>query len=337
MLLPWQKHTRIAVVGDVMLDEYLDGEVHRISPEAPVPVVHVKKEFLVLGGAGNSAANISALGGTATLISVLGDDQTGADITKLVHSHDYMNPIFVVAPERITTRKTRITSHTHQICRVDRETTEPLSNKLQMELFLKFEQLFADPKLRPDAVLLSDYAKGVLSPDICQELIEVAKSYETPVIVDPKGQDYLKYCGATLITPNRKEACEALKVDPHSKVTGEKLGEQLCDLLDFDNVLVTLGDEGMVLVQRGKQSIHLPAVAREVYDVSGAGDTVAAVMALGLGSNCTLEYSMQLANRAAAIAVSKTGTQPIKDLELLQALEAEEKASPWSRFKSFFR
>lgn len=338
-MLPWKQTTRIAIVGDVMLDEYLDGEVHRISPEAPVPVVQVTKEFCVLGGAGNSAANVSALGASAFLVSVIGEDQTGFDLTNILHSHDLMTPFFVVSKERLTTRKTRITSHTHQICRVDRETTAPLSNALQMELLHKVEQLFAEPisSFRPDALLLSDYGKGVLSYDVCRQIIDIAKTYETPVVVDPKGRDYTKYCGATLITPNYKEACEALKVDPYSNIKGETLGEQLRDLIGFPNVLVTLGDQGMVLVQGNKPSIHLPAIAHEVFDVSGAGDTVAAVMALGLGAGCSLEHAMHLANTAAAVAVSKTGTQPVKDYELIQALDAEKRGTLWNRVRSFFR
>lgn len=333
-MLPWQKtRTTVAVIGDVMLDEYVDGEVQRISPEAPVPVVEVRRQFCVPGGAANSALNVSALGASTHLYSVVGTDETCFLLEKLLEQDDWVIRLFVFDDSRLTTRKTRITCQGHQICRVDHETTEPLSDQMRTSLVEKIA-ISLEPPVIPNAMLLSDYGKGVLTPESCRALIELGAKHEIPIVVDPKGRDYTRYCGATLITPNRKEACDALKIDPRSKVTGQELGEQLRDLFGFPNVLVTLGAEGMVLVQRDAPSLYLPAVAQEVFDVSGAGDTVAAVMALALGSGCSLEEGVHLANTAAAVAVSKHGTHPVKDSELLRALEKHQ--GFWDKIKGLF-
>jgi D-beta-D-heptose 7-phosphate kinase/D-beta-D-heptose 1-phosphate adenosyltransferase len=326
--------TTVAVIGDVMLDEYVDGEVQRISPEAPVPVVEVRRQFCVPGGAANSAMNVSGLGASAHLFSVVGMDETCFLLKNMLKNDDLVIPLFVFDDSRMTTRKTRITCQGHQICRIDHETTEPLSDEIRVSLVGKIEESLQTPNL-PNALLLSDYGKGVLTPESCRAIIELGQKHEIPVIVDPKGRDYTRYCGASLITPNRKEACDALKIDSHSKVTGEYLGEQLRDIFGFPNVLVTLGAEGMVLVRRQAPSIYLPAVAQEVFDVSGAGDTVAAVMALALGSACPLEEAVHLANTAAAVAVSKHGTHPVKDSELLQALE--KRKGFWDKVAGIFQ
>lgn len=316
--LPWGAQT-IAVFGDVMLDEYLEGAVVRLSPEAPVPVVHVQNQFSVPGGAANAACGVQAFGGTTHLFSALGSDETGSQL-KMLLTRDGVKTHFVMT-SRPTTRKTRVVSGSYQICRVDREYVGPLPESTEKELI----NLITTSIGGLDAILLSDYGKGTLTKNLSRAVIDAASKRHIPVVVDPKGRDYSKYDGATLITPNYKEACEALGVDMHDGLSGADLGKQLLDRYDLTYVLVTLGADGMVLVRRSMEPLHLAAVAHEVFDVSGAGDIVAAVMTLSLSSGLQIEEAMTWANVAAGIAVTKQGTQTVSMNELVQQTKCQKK------------
>jgi D-beta-D-heptose 7-phosphate kinase/D-beta-D-heptose 1-phosphate adenosyltransferase len=222
--------------------------------------------------------------------------------------------------DRPTIRKTRVTSSIHQLVRIDWETAQPIANSVQDKILHELN------KIQFDAMLVSDYGKGVLTPRILKELLKLAKSRGVPSVVDPKDRDFSRYREATLITPNRKEACEALEIEPSNEVSGEVLGRELQKKYELQNVLVTLGPKGMVMipVKQSDSPIQMPALAREVYDVSGAGDTVAAMMTLGFASKASSEHSMRIATTAAALVVQKRGTQPVGLVELEVALKAKD-------------
>jgi D-beta-D-heptose 7-phosphate kinase/D-beta-D-heptose 1-phosphate adenosyltransferase len=319
-LIPWlagKRPVRVAVVGDVMLDEYLDGSVTRISPEAPVPVHLVTKTFHVPGGAANAALNVQLAGGEALLFSVTGDDDARRLLLAILGKDKVDCANMVPVSDRPTVRKTRITANSqHQLVRVDWERVHAITPETRAILVAGLRQATFD------AVLLSDYGKGTLTPELLAEVIALAQDRKVPVIVDPKGRDYAKYRGATLITPNRKEACDALGLDAAGTETAEELGRQLQRTFGLENVLVTLGPKGMLLVPKAGEAVALPAIAREVFDVSGAGDTVVALMALGLAARTKLVDAMHVANTAAAVVVGKWGTQPIYAHELEAALRA---------------
>jgi D-beta-D-heptose 7-phosphate kinase / D-beta-D-heptose 1-phosphate adenosyltransferase len=320
--IPWLKSDRpikIAVVGDVILDEYLEGQVNRISPEAPVPVHRVSRTIHTPGGAANAARNVKLAGGDVELISVLGNDESGRVLRKILDSDGIDDSGLITVTDRPTVRKTRLTSSRQQMVRIDWEEIHPISEESQNKIIDKLE------KMDFDALLISDYGKGALPIRLLANILELAKKKKKPAVVDPKGRDYSKYLHATLITPNRSEACDALGVDPNHDWSGEELGRRLQKTFGVQNVLVTMGPKGMVMVPaapdgHSDKTIVLPAIAKEVYDVSGAGDTVVALMTLALGAKASLELSMKLANTAAAVVVEKWGTQPITLAELEAAL-----------------
>ena len=320
-LVPWlvgPRPMRVAVVGDVILDEYLEGQVNRISPEAPVPVHLVSKSVHGCGGAANAARNVKLGGGEVELFSVIGNDEAGRQLKALLAKDHIDTSYLIQVDDRPTIRKTRITSANHQIVRIDWEKASPIDRAAQEKI------LGALRNTSFDALLISDYGKGTLPISLLSNLLELAVSRGVPAVVDPKGRDYSKYLHATLITPNRKEACDALGLDPSGDYTGEELGRRLQRTFGLSNVLVTLGPKGMVMIPHGSTGagepavIELPAVAREVYDVSGAGDTVVAVMTLCLACQAPLPDAMRIATTAAGLVVAKWGTQPIR----LQELEA---------------
>ena len=320
--IPWlvgSRPPRIAVVGDVILDEYLDGQVNRISPEAPVPVHLVTKTLHGAGGAANAARNIKLAGGDVMLLSVIGTDEAGRNLRNLLQRDQIDTSYLQAVNDRPTIRKTRITSSSHQLVRVDWERVHPISQEVQDWIMNGLKSI------EFDALLISDYGKGALPISLLSNLLNLAVQRKVPAVVDPKGRDFSKYLHASLITPNRKEACDALGLDPAEDHSGEELGRRLQSTFGLQNVLVTMGPKGMVLVpQSGSKDtpnpIELPAVAREVYDVSGAGDTVVAVMTLCLAARAPMIDAMHIANTAAALVVAKWGTQPIRLDELTEAL-----------------
>ena len=315
---------KIAVVGDLILDEYLDGSVNRISPEAPVPIHRVRDKTETAGGAANVARNVQLSGGNTYLLGVLGNDDAGQSLCRIIEKDGIDFSLTITSNDRPTIRKTRITANHQQLVRIDWEQIEPISSELQEQLFEKIQQCNAD------VILVSDYGKGCLTNHFLRKLIEYGKSTGKKVVVDPKGKDYSGYFGADLITPNRTEACEALGIDSAQNPDPIFLAQRLRDQFGIRNVLVTLGEQGMVGLEehaKPEQAIVLPALTREVFDVSGAGDTVIALMTLAWGSGSSLSDAMHIANVGAGIVVEKWGTQPITAHELKRALKIDQPAS----------
>jgi rfaE bifunctional protein kinase chain/domain len=308
---------RVLIVGDLMLDEYVVGDCDRISPEAPVPVVRVHTRQVVLGGAGNVAANIAALGGIPEIVATVGINDGMPDAvvrTKLAESGISDRGLVPVA-ERPTIRKTRLFSGIHQVARFDEEVSTPLSKSKAAEIVRLATARVPDV----DVIVLSDYRKGVLTPIVIAEIIRSAADYGVPVIVDPKGEDFSRYLGATLVTPNAREARIAAEVPPDSE-NWNLITSQLLRLAEVDAVAVTCGAAGIVI--RGREDprySHRRTLARPVFDVIGAGDTVAAAFAIGLGSGLDFVAVADLANLAAGVVVMKPGTSTVSREELVAA------------------
>lgn len=305
------------VIGDVMLDRYLMGEVGRISPEAPVPIVLVKSEQLRAGGAANVAANLALLGIRTHLVGCVGDDTEAAGLTRLV-SESGTQARFITSATRPTIAKTRVIGGHQQMLRLDQEDNTAFSATETSALLTAVETEIAQ---KPAIVILSDYAKGLLSTQICQQVIRQCKSKNIPVLVDPKGKDYSKYQDATALTPNKKETAEACNTTTQDVDLLAKAA-QLKTSLKLDFLAVTRGEEGISLIDEAAH--HLPATAQQVFDVSGAGDTVIATLAAGLIHDLSLLHSLELANIAAGVVVGKLGTVPITQAELLDALATKQ-------------
>jgi D-beta-D-heptose 7-phosphate kinase/D-beta-D-heptose 1-phosphate adenosyltransferase len=300
--------TKVAVVGDLMLDEYVWGDVDRISPEAPVPVVRVRERTHIPGGAANAAAGVVALGGTAQLIGIIGDDEAGRTLLAALEARGIGRDGIVSSNERATTTKTRVIAHNQQVVRTDVEELEPPDHGLDEQL----TGAVAHAAGESSALVVSDYGKGAVSRRVAAAAIS---SSPGPVIVDPKGGDYAKYRGATVITPNVHELELATRVQVVGDDTLVEAAALLRAQLDGTAVLVTRGASGMSLFADGTR-VDIPAVAHSVYDVTGAGDTVVAVLATALGAGVELEDAARLANRAAGIVVGKVGTATVELTEL---------------------
>jgi len=310
------EHLNVLVIGDLMLDEYLWGKVERISPEAPVQVVEVHHEELRLGGAGNVINNLVALGAKVRVCSVLGDDADGRLLRELLAELAVDISGILLASGRVTSRKTRVLASNQQIVRIDRETRAEISSEQERQLIESVHTALPTSQV----LLVSDYLKGVLPEGLLQEIIVAAREVGVPVVVDPKGSDYQKYRGATALTPNRKEAQVASGVVISDKNSLCKAGQQLCRDLDLEALVLTRSEEGMSLFYRDSKELHLPTEAREVFDVSGAGDTVLALIGLGLASGLPLADAARLSNLAAGIVVGKVGTSTVTAAEILEVL-----------------
>jgi D-beta-D-heptose 7-phosphate kinase/D-beta-D-heptose 1-phosphate adenosyltransferase len=309
---------RVTVIGDAMLDRFVYGRVSRISPEAPVAVLAVDRDSAVPGGAANVVHNITALGGHAKFVAAIGADRDGDDLKALLTADPNAEPALLEVPGRITTLKTRYIAAGQQLIRADRETAAPLGPEAAENLLTA-----ATAHLAPGAVLvLSDYGKGVLAGETPQHLIKAAAAAGAVVIVDPKGRDFGRYRGADLITPNRKELQEATGMDVSTEEGIVEAAATLLRLHQFGAVLVTRSEDGMSLVTR-EGAVHFPAEAAEVFDVSGAGDTVIATLSLAMSIGAELPEGARLANIAAGVAVGKVGTATIRPDELLAALNPE--------------
>jgi D-beta-D-heptose 7-phosphate kinase / D-beta-D-heptose 1-phosphate adenosyltransferase len=308
---------RILIVGDVILDKYIWGEVQRISPEAPVPIVRTTHQSNQPGGAANVALNITKLGGQSVLVGFTGGDEDEVLLTQSLRANG-ISSSFVISSGFPTITKLRILGGRQQMLRLD---TERLGTRKQEDyarlLELVFEQL---PQCH--AVVLSDYAKGTLPPDVCQAIIQRARELGIPVLVDPKAADFSRYHGATTICPNLGELSAATGVSTSDLKTVLDAAEAMVTPLDLKFLTVTLSEKGIALVRPGKSFVD-PAHARQVFDVSGAGDTVIAVLALCVASNLQPESSIQLANLAAGVVVGKVGTVPVERHQLLAALSPE--------------
>jgi D-beta-D-heptose 7-phosphate kinase/D-beta-D-heptose 1-phosphate adenosyltransferase len=303
------------VIGDLMLDRFVWGSVSRISPEAPVPVVLLERETAMPGGAGNVVRNIAALGGRALPIGVRGDDQAGDALERLFEDAGVPREGLVVARGRPTTVKTRVMAHQQQIVRIDRE--EDGEHLAETRAALRERSLERLGGVQ--AVVVSDYDKGAITPDLLQAILPEAARRGLPAIIDPKIRNFPHYRPATVVTPNSREAMEAAGAVARSDQEFEALGRTLVGRLGLPHLLITRGDAGMLLVDRAGRATRIPAEAREVFDVAGAGDTVTAALALALAAGADILEAARLANLAAGVVVGKVGTASLSAAELVGA------------------
>lgn len=292
----------ILVIGDLMIDKYLWGECNRISPEAPVQVINVKKETKQLGGAGNVINNLLALGANVGMISVVGDDEGGEEILALLEEAGVEQKSLFVQKGRKSGQKNRVMAIRQQIVRIDKESVEDISKQSQALVLKAFDDMVDGY----ESILLSDYGKGVLSKNVCESIIHKANMLNIPILIDPKGSEYEKYANATLLTPNKKEAILATKVEIKDEKTLLFSMQQMKQKLNLKYSLVTLSDEGIAFYDK---NLHvIPAIAREVYDVTGAGDTVLATLGYAFACGADVHKAVALANKAAAVVVGKVGS-----------------------------
>jgi D-beta-D-heptose 7-phosphate kinase/D-beta-D-heptose 1-phosphate adenosyltransferase len=303
--------SRIVVVGDLILDRYLLGDTERLSPEAPVPVVTVREQRAALGGAANVAANVAAMGATCRLVGVVGDDPTGRALRTEMATLRLMDDFVETTAGRPTTSKTRVLARGQQVVRIDEEVDRLLEDAELERVMARTEAALADA----DALLLEDYNKGLLAPALIRAAMATAARRGIPVVVDPKFRQFFDYAGATVFKPNRREMESALgaEVDLEQR---DALPRALTRL-KVQNLLLTLGADGMVLVTRDGATTNLPSLAREVYDVSGAGDTVTAWVGTCLAAGATVREAAQMANIAAGIEVGKAGVATVSPAEVL--------------------
>lgn len=309
---------KVCIIGDLMLDHYMIGTVERISPEAPVPVVRVTREDRLLGGAGNVARNVAALGGKPLLFGCTGDDPEGAALVRMCAEAGIESRI-LKDTTRPTTRKTRIIAHNQQVVRVDSEQPDPLPEPLLDEMFSKLSKILPEFPV----IVLSDYGKGIISRGLMGRLMDLlAPLPQRPlVLVDPKPVNYDLYQGVDLLTPNTKEAGEGAGLPAKGRDGVLAAGRALFKRLRCKHLLVTLGAEGMALFESPDKVRHIPTVAQKVFDVTGAGDTVIATLALGLAAGLDLITASVLANHAAGLVVAQVGAATASALELAQAVE----------------
>jgi D-beta-D-heptose 7-phosphate kinase/D-beta-D-heptose 1-phosphate adenosyltransferase len=308
---------KILVVGDIMIDRFIWGKVSRISPEAPVPVVLVDKETFLLGGAANVVNNIHALGGGVSLCGVVGDDEMSQQVFQKLNDMGIAAEGVFVGKGRQTTVKTRIIGHHQQLVRIDRETTEELKGPALRNIseFLKKNMDHFD------GMVLSDYGKGLLTKELIRRTIRKAREEGKFVMVDPKVKNFFFYKGATVVTPNSAEASAASGVIIHDLPTLRKAGRLLLRRLNCDALVITRGEEGMAIFEPHQEPFLVPTVAKEVYDVTGAGDTVIGTMALALGAGAGVIEAAKLANYAAGIVVGKVGTATVHRDELMTVIK----------------
>ena len=314
-LLDAASRVRVTVVGDAMLDVYLRGEVDRISPEAPVPVVHVRERRYALGGAGNVAQNVRAVGAGCDIVAAIGDDAGGRSVCAMLR--EMGAPLdSLITVDRPTTTKTRIVARSQQVVRVDEEDDTDLEGEEVVRLTRAVETAIAGA----DALILEDYNKGVLVPRVIDAAMRAARAKGIPIVVDPKYRNFFLFRGATIFKPNRRELEAALGADvdlDHPEALPSTFSR-----LGVDHLLLTLGERGMVLISSGGQVKHVPTVAREVYDVVGAGDTVTAYLALVLAAGGAPTEAAVVANFAAGVEVGKLGAATVSPEEIVDAYDA---------------
>lgn len=309
-----QQH--IIVLGDLMLDEFIWGDVRRISPEAPVPVVEVKRESWHLGGAGNVVANLLALGAQATPIGLIGADAAGERLRQAFAACQANLTGLVTDAARPTTLKTRIIAHGQQMLRADRENRAPINTATEDQLLAQFHALLPGAA----AVIISDYDKGLLTPRLLQAVIASTRAQAKPVCLDPKIKNFLHYREVDVITPNQLEAERAAQLEIVDENSLRAAAQKIRALLDCQNVLITRGEHGMSLLSANDTLFNIPTVAREVYDVTGAGDTVIATLTLALAAGAQLSEAAVIANHAAGVVVGKVGTATLSQAELQASL-----------------
>jgi rfaE bifunctional protein kinase chain/domain len=314
---------KIAVIGDLMLDRYIWGSVSRISPEAPVPVVEVDEESTRLGGAANVANNIASLGGVPLMVGVVGDDPGGAALRRLVEERGYPVTGVVTDSSRPTTTKTRVIAHGQHVVRIDHEAKHDIAAEVQERLIAVLTRDM--PTL--DGIILEDYNKGVMTAGLIRTAIDLARRHKKIITVDPKFNNFFEYTGVTVFKPNRKETEEAIGRKIKDVAEVEAAGRELLKRLQAKNVLLTLGEKGMMLIEENGQASHVPTTARRVADVSGAGDTVISTLTMALAAGATTREASMLANHAGGIVCGEVGIVPI-DRKVLYgtALESSEAA-----------
>ncbi len=308
------------VLGDIMVDEYIWGTVSRISPEAPVPVVEVEEENIRLGGAGNVVANIRALRGQADLVGVAGGDSMAERLVSEIERIGVKPDGIVIDRSRKTTVKSRVVAGGQHVVRFDRECIEDLDHEVQERV----QELIRDRLDRVDALIISDYGKGVINARLLEEVIPLARARGVVTVVDPKINHFDLYREVSVLTPNHREAVAAWGRPVRSESDVAAAGRHLLDRLKVQAVLVTRGEKGMSLFEGNGRVSHIPAVAQEVFDVTGAGDTVVGTMALALASKASMVEAAQLANHAAGVVVGKRGTATVSLTELKHSLGLEE-------------
>jgi D-beta-D-heptose 7-phosphate kinase/D-beta-D-heptose 1-phosphate adenosyltransferase len=310
--------TVILCTGDIMLDHFVYGDATRLSPEAPIPVVLVKRKVSMPGGMGNVVRNLGDVGVLPLAVSVAGDDSHARELSELFIHAGWLPPLMVKDPGRKTSVKTRIIAGRQQVVRVDEETVRPLDGDAEDKLIATVGRHVRGVK----GIILSDYGKGIITPRFAREVISFAKAGGIPVAVDPKGKDYSKYHGATLVTPNRMELFEATGLSVSDDSAIMEAGTKIMLGHDIENLMITKSEEGMLILRRengGISSIVLPAMARDVADVSGAGDTVIALAAASLAVGASLLSAAQLATMAAGVVVGKIGTATATPKEIEEA------------------
>ena len=311
--------TRTLVVGDVMLDHYIWGNVSRISPEAPVPVVNVTKESLLLGAATNVVNNINSLGGRVSVCGVIGHDDAGRQLVHMLRVQGVRTDGLIVEEGRPTTIKTRIIAHNQQVVRFDRETKIAIEGDTHQRIF-DFVKRQVQEGL--DAIVLSDYSKGIVTKELVRNIVGLARKNDVIVSVDPKVNHFGIYSGVTILTPNTKEASIGSKIDIVDDRSLLKAGAVLLKQLKCDAVLITRGEHGMSLFEHGGKITHIPTVAQEVYDVTGAGDTVISVLTLSMAAGAGMVDAARISNYAAGIVVGVVGTATVKSEDLKQKITA---------------
>jgi len=306
----------VLTVGDVILDRYLQGEADRISPEAPVPVVRLREIVYRPGGAANVAANVAGLGGIGRLVGCVGEDEEAAILDELLESQGVADRELVTDADRPTTCKTRVIAERQQVVRIDWESQVAVAPDVEQRLLLAVEKRIGSA----DVVVLSDYGKGVGTTTFCTQLVAVARRDAKPVVVDPKGRDYTKYRGAAIVVPNQHEASVAAGREIDDDRSAADVGRLLRQRLQCQAVLITRGGAGVSVITQDGGEVHLPTLARQVFDVTGAGDTMVAVLSLAIGAGATLADAAAVANTAAGLAVERIGTAAVGREELVAAL-----------------
>jgi D-beta-D-heptose 7-phosphate kinase / D-beta-D-heptose 1-phosphate adenosyltransferase len=315
---------RLLVVGDAMLDRFVAGTVERISPEAPIPILRVERRAEMPGGAGNVVANLLALGARVAFVAVVGDDEAGRVLAGF--PDEKLDRALVIEAGRPTTIKTRFVAGTQQLLRIDEETTTAISRASEDAVLRAVENNLN----QAGAVVLSDYGKGVLTPRVCQGIIKLARAADVPVLVDPKGADYTRYDGATAVTPNRRELEQASGHNARQDDEVETAARALIAKHHFAALIATRSEQGLSVI-RADDAQHIPARAREIFDVSGAGDTVMATLAAAVATGASLVDAAALANAAGGVAVAKPGTATVSRDELVHALELHDETKLLAR------
>jgi len=311
------KANSVMVVGDIMLDHFIWGKVTRISPEAPVPVVDINNESLMLGGAANVLNNVVSLGGGALIAGVIGHDDMGRRLVHELRELGVSTDGLIVEETRPTTVKTRVIAHSQQVVRFDRENRIGIGNKTE-KLLLEYVRSKAD---EIGGLIVSDYAKGVVTARLIRELVALSQKHGFVISVDPKVGNFGHYKGVTVVTPNNAEASQAAGIDISDDKTLQAAGNKLLEKFKSRAVLITRGEHGMSLFEKGKKPVHIPTVAKDVYDVTGAGDTVIAVFTLAMASGASMAEAAMIANQAAGIVVGEVGTATVSADELVRAIK----------------